>query len=304
VPLDPEIVSKELVKFGEGLPASLPDYIQCLESQYLQLTINGLDDKAGYDQVHKARMDMRDLRVKIEKKRKELKEDSLSYGRAIDAEAKRINAMIEPIETYLANQEQAIDTEKERIRRAKEEKRQAVLRAQIEAEQVKKLAEENARLEEARKAQEEEQRRLQTERDSFESEKKAAAEALRQKEIQIEAERIAQQRIEELRKAEPVITQTTTFLPEELTPEQQEIMRANVAVSNTIYENHNKKQELIALFFEPYDVNFCDHVEAPFKEKHVLFGHRYIVKDQYIDKDIVEYILDAIFPTEVSDGRE
>lgn len=300
MPLDPEIVSKELVKFGEGLPSTIEECVAGMKATCMSLTIDGIEDKRGYEAVHNARMSVRDFRVKIEKKRKELKEDSLSYGRAIDAEAKRINAMIEPIEGYLTDQEKKIDDEKERIRKAKEEERQAELRAQIEAEQAKKLAEENAKLEEVRKAQEEAQRIMAEKQAEFQATVKAKEEELRQKEIQIEAERIAQQRIEELRKTEPVITKTTTFLPEELTPEQQEIMRANVAVSNTIQENHNKKQELIALFFEPYDEHNGTHKMVLNSAKHILYGKKYIYRDEYDDdKDIIEHILDAIFPTEV-----
>jgi chemotaxis protein histidine kinase CheA len=297
MPLDQEVISKELVKFGEGLPASLPDYIENLTIKYCQLTINGLEDKEGYDRVHKARMDVRDLRVKIEKKRKELKEDSLAYGRAIDGEAKRINAMIEPIETYLADQEKAIDDEKERIRKAKEEERMAAYRKQIEEENAKKMAEENARLEEARKAQEEAQRIMAQKQAEFDAMMKAKEEELRQKEIQIEAEKIANQKLE----ASKAIRWENPNPP---TPEQQEIMKKNVAVSNTISDNYNRKQELIAMFFEPYNVNNPTHVNAPVEIKHWLYGSRYIEMDQYNDKDIVEYILDAIFPTEVTNGRE
>ncbi|MCE5223781.1 hypothetical protein LLG10_06330 [bacterium] len=306
MPINPEIINSELVKFGEGLPAPLPEYFENLKNQYCQLTINGLNDKEGYELVHKARMNVRDLRVKIEKKRKELKADSIAYGNAVDGEAKRINALIEPIETYLADQEQAIDAEKERIRKAKEEERMAEIRAQIAAEETKKLEAETARLEEVRKAQAEEQKRLQAEREAMELARKVGEEALLNRRIEIEAQRLSAEKIASQKMEESKKIQWNNPTP--LTPEQQEIMKKNVAITNTISSNHNSKQELIALFFEPYDENCPTHVNAPIADKHYLYGTRYIVRAEYAYEcgapDIIELILNAIFPTEVTNGRE
>src|SRR3989337_4027719 len=87
---------------------------------YMMLTVSGLDDKDGYKAVKEARLTVKGKRVEIEKKRKELKEDSLRFGRAIDTEAKRITALLEPIETHLQTQEDVIDKEKERIKQEAE----------------------------------------------------------------------------------------------------------------------------------------------------------------------------------------
>jgi len=293
MPINPEIINSELVKFGEGLPAPLPEYFESLKNQYCLLTIQGLADKEGYELVHKARMNVRDLRVKIEKKRKELKADSIAYGNAVDGEAKRINALIEPIDTYLADQEQAIDAEKERIRKAKEEERMAEIRAQIAAEETKKLEAETARLEEARKAQEEAQRLMAEKQAEFQAMVKAKEEELRQKEIKIEAEKIASQKMEEIKKAIPPYSSVTP----EVVPASNKANPLDVHPISRITDLEEIEEARIAIinkFFEPYDVNSCDHVEAPSKEKHVLYDHRYIVKDKYIDKDIVEYILDEM----------
>lgn len=293
MPLDPEIISKELVKFGEGLPASPSVYLETLAAQYCQLTINGLDDKEGYSIVHKARMDMRDLRVKIEKKRKELKADSIAYGNAVDGEAKRINALIEPIEGYLTEQEKKIDDEKERIRKAKEEERLAEIRAQIAAEEAKKLEAENARLEEARKAQAEAQRLMAEKQAEFQAMVKAKEEELRQKEIKIEAEKMTNQILEELHKSVDHNYFENEYLNKpDLTPPPMD--RHPISRISDLEEIEEANLAIINKFFEPYDENYCDHVEAPSKEKHVLYGQRYIVKDKYIDKDIVEYILDEM----------
>jgi len=61
-------------------------------------------------------MNIKGKRVEVEKTRKKLKEDALEYGRAVDGEAKRITALLAPIETYLESQEKIIDDEKARIK--------------------------------------------------------------------------------------------------------------------------------------------------------------------------------------------
>lgn len=97
-----------------------------MRNEYMGLSIAGLQDKKGFDLVHRARIDVKAKRVEVEKTRKDLKADALEFGRAVDAEAKRITALLEPIENYLAQQEDAITEEVERIKREKrlaEEKR-------------------------------------------------------------------------------------------------------------------------------------------------------------------------------------
>lgn len=76
---------KELVKY-DVTEAALETY----RKEFLPLTINGLDDHEGYEKVKEARLFIRGERVNVEKRRVELKAQSLEYGRAVDAEAKRI----------------------------------------------------------------------------------------------------------------------------------------------------------------------------------------------------------------------
>lgn len=51
------------------------------------------------------RLALKDIRVSVEKKRKELKEDSLRTGKAIDSVAKFVKEIIRPAEEYLEQQE-------------------------------------------------------------------------------------------------------------------------------------------------------------------------------------------------------
>lgn len=55
--------------------------------------------------AREARLALRDIRINTEKTRKELKEDSLRTGKAIDGMANVIKFLIEPIEEYLEKQE-------------------------------------------------------------------------------------------------------------------------------------------------------------------------------------------------------
>lgn len=99
--------------------------IQSMADKYLPLTIAGVDDKAGFKAVHEARMVVKNTRVAVEKRRKELKADALEYGRQVDSAAKQLTALLEPIELHLERQEQAVEAEKARIRQEAEVAKQA-----------------------------------------------------------------------------------------------------------------------------------------------------------------------------------
>lgn len=99
-----------------------------MAEDYLPLKINGIDDKEGFKAVHAARMIVKDSRIKVEKKRKELKEDALRYGQAIDKEANRIKALIAPVEEHLDAEENAVEEAKKAIEA--EKARQEELRIQ------------------------------------------------------------------------------------------------------------------------------------------------------------------------------
>lgn len=103
-----------------------------LSEEYMPLTIRDVNDAEGFRLVHDARMDVKARRVAIEKKRKELKADALEYGRKVDGEAKRLTALLEPIETHLEEQEDRYNAEKERIKCEAEEKRRGVIRERLE----------------------------------------------------------------------------------------------------------------------------------------------------------------------------
>ena len=99
---------------------------------YLQLTVSGVDDKEGFKRVHTARMEVKSLRVSVDKAKKKLNEGALAYQRKVNAEAKRVTALILPIETHLIAQENIIEREKDRLAAIEQEKKEAATQAKLE----------------------------------------------------------------------------------------------------------------------------------------------------------------------------
>jgi len=106
---------KQLVEFDITEAA-----IAKMENLYMGLTVKGVDDDKGFQEVHEARMVVKNHRVSVEKRRKELKADALEWGRRVDTEAKKIFSKLEPIENHLAEQERIVTDEKKRIKEAEE----------------------------------------------------------------------------------------------------------------------------------------------------------------------------------------
>lgn len=107
-----------------------------LSEKYYDLTIAGIDDKAGFDAVHKARMHIKDLRTQVTKKHRLLKAPVLERGRAIDAEAKRIKLLLLPVYQRLETEEFAVIKERERLALIAAEKKAAELRRRFAAMQA------------------------------------------------------------------------------------------------------------------------------------------------------------------------
>lgn len=78
-------------------------------------------DKKGYLALTQAIAEVRTARTDVEKRRKELKQDALEYGRLVDSTARQITERLEAIEGPLKANKEQIDAENERIRKEKEE---------------------------------------------------------------------------------------------------------------------------------------------------------------------------------------
>ena len=122
VPTFEIIIEREIAKYD--LPAAA---IKKLEDEFMPLCVRSLDDEEGYAQVKEALRFMVSKRNEVEDKRKELKADSLKFGRAVDDEAKRLTAMLSPIEMHLKAEKDKIDSEKKRIAEEEEARKQKVI---------------------------------------------------------------------------------------------------------------------------------------------------------------------------------
>jgi predicted nucleic acid-binding Zn-ribbon protein len=114
------LISNELKKFDSVIPA-IDEY----KAKFLPLKINGIEDEEGYKVVADGLKIIVGRRVAVENKRKELKADSLSFGRAVDARAKEITEMLSPIELHLKKVKEDIDLEFAKIEQKKKEAAQA-----------------------------------------------------------------------------------------------------------------------------------------------------------------------------------
>ena len=112
-----------------------------LKSKYGGLTA---DTPQGYEDVKTALKEVSGYRIAVENKRKELKADALEYGRKVDAEAKRIQALIAEVEEPLKLEKKKVDDEKDRIAREKVEAERRELERLRAEEQARKEAAEQA----------------------------------------------------------------------------------------------------------------------------------------------------------------
>lgn len=125
--MDENTIKNELQKYNVTDAA-----IAKLNADYMALVVKDASDKAGYESVKTARIDIKKRRVEVEKTRVALKAESLEYGRRVDGEAKRITALLEPIETHLISQEKIVDDEKARIKALEDAKEAERLKVRVE----------------------------------------------------------------------------------------------------------------------------------------------------------------------------
>lgn len=137
------------------------------------------------------RLFLREKRIAIENKRKELKEQSLREGKAIDGIANVLKALIEPLEKYLYNQEHFVELKQQaedaRLLAEAKEKAEAerLAKEKAEREEQERIRFENIKLQ---KEAAEKDKQIQKEREEAESKQKAIEEKARKER---EKERLA-----------------------------------------------------------------------------------------------------------------
>jgi chromosome segregation ATPase len=196
--------------------------IEEIKAECMSLTVADVNDAEGYEKCKRARIAVRDRRNDVERVRKLLKKDALEYGRKVDGEAKRITALLTPIEEHLKAQEKIVTDEKARIKEEARLAKEAEERAAKEAEEARIKAEQEAaqkRIDEERAKLEAEKAKVKAEQEKIEAARRAAqaeedakrqaeADKLAAEKAKIEAERKAleeekeaRRRAEELEKA-------------------------------------------------------------------------------------------------------
>jgi hypothetical protein len=122
------------------------------EKKARQIVVTSEDQEFEIEQARAGRLLLRKKRIEIENARKELKEQALREGKAIDGIANVLKALIVPIEEHLERQEKfaefkRIELEKIEAQRVEEEKRAAeIKRVAEEAAEQERIRRENERL--------------------------------------------------------------------------------------------------------------------------------------------------------------
>lgn len=148
-------------------------------------------DISQVEEMRKARetrLELKNIRVRVEKTRKQLKEQAVRENKAIDGISNVIKALIVPVEEYLENQEKFA------------EKLEAERKAKVEAERISQLSKfvegaENYSLHPDLMSQETFSKLLENSKLAFEARKKAEEEAEKERLAQIEADKKEQERI-------------------------------------------------------------------------------------------------------------
>ena len=116
------MITQALAEFDE------PKQAIAMVKSYGTLTL--ADD--GIGKVEQAHKQVKRLRIDIDSRRKSLNEGALTYQRTVNAEAKRLTAEIEPIETALSGQRKIHDEILLKEQQEKHAAKRAVLTARIE----------------------------------------------------------------------------------------------------------------------------------------------------------------------------
>ena len=150
------------------------------------------------------RLFLREKRIAIESTRKELKEQALREGKAIDGIANVLKALIVPIEEYLEQQERfveikaAAEVEARRIEIEKRIEEERITKEKAEAEERERIRKENIRLQ---KEAEEREKAIAAERAKVEAERQRKEKELAEERVRVEAERQAEREKAEAERA-------------------------------------------------------------------------------------------------------
>lgn len=161
------------------------------EAKAQMIVVTDASQHAEMQMARAGRLFLKEKRVEVEKKRKELKESALREGKAIDGVANVLKALIVPIEEYLDQQEhfveirQAAIDEQLRIEAAAKDEEERIAAEKAEAEERERIRLENERL---KSEAEEKERTLAVERAEAAAKLKAVEDAAAKERLEIWAE--------------------------------------------------------------------------------------------------------------------
>jgi hypothetical protein len=226
-------------------------------ASYKELVVTDESQIDTMKQARENRLTLKKIRTTVENRRKKLKEDSLRTGKAIDSVAKYIKDTIQPVETYLEEQEKYAEVkEAQRIIKLKNERIEMIQPycdnpflidhlGEMSDEEFTKLFNEQKSAFELKKAQEEayerEQQRIREEKEAEEARIREENEILRkqaeEREAEIEKEREDQRIIQEAtdrqnQKAIDEERKKREAIENELQRKAEEEKRAKVAKEN------------------------------------------------------------------------
>ncbi len=104
----PAVIDVEVMPSAKPVDSEFAEFtekIEPLRELALSLTVTSANDTRIIAQAKAHRLALRELRINVEKRRKDLKEDYLRAGQRIDAAARAIVAIIEPLEARMLAQE-------------------------------------------------------------------------------------------------------------------------------------------------------------------------------------------------------
>ena len=173
------------------------------------ITVTDASQTSDMAMARIGRLELRQKRIAIEHTRKELKEQSLREGKAIDGIANVLKGVIVPIEEYLDKQEKFVERkEAAEAATAKAEEEAQAERDRIAQEEAERKEQERIRLENERlkKEAEAKEKALAKERAKVEAEKEAAEKKAREEreaaeKARLEAERKASEEKEQIETA-------------------------------------------------------------------------------------------------------
>ena len=111
-------------------------------NEYECLVIHSIDDVEWFEKVKEARKDLKEIRVKIEKFWKAMRDKATQFNRTVLEEQRKLTVVIEPVEQKLEEKEKRFkeETEKEKRKRILPDRKEELERHWIVADDDKILS--------------------------------------------------------------------------------------------------------------------------------------------------------------------